>query len=235
MALEDSSFGRLIGALVSPGKTFRSIAERPTVLVPLLLFMLTIGAVGFLTAHRTDYRDVLTQASREKGRDAPTEQQIELTQKVAAPSAAVAAPVIVTLFVLFSAFLYWVAFKLLGSDFSFKTSFSVVLHAGMPALVGALLSIPVILSYDSIGYAEMRGTGGNFLRSNLAFLAPEGAPAWLTALYGSIDFFSLWGLVLTVIGFRAASRLPTRTVAVTAVVIWLLFVAVRVGWVALFG
>ena len=29
-ALEDSSFGRLIGVLVSPVKTFRSIAERPT-------------------------------------------------------------------------------------------------------------------------------------------------------------------------------------------------------------
>ncbi len=28
--LEDSSFGRLIGALVSPGKTFQSIAGRPT-------------------------------------------------------------------------------------------------------------------------------------------------------------------------------------------------------------
>ena len=37
--MEDSSFGRLIGVLVSPGKTFRSIAERPAWLVPFLVLM----------------------------------------------------------------------------------------------------------------------------------------------------------------------------------------------------
>ena len=237
-ALEDSSLGRLIGALIAPGKTFQSIAARPTVLVPLLLFLVTIGGVGFLTAQRTDYRDVLTQTMRERGTEVSPEQlerQIEITQKVAAPSAAVLAPVVVTLLVLFAAFLYWLAFKLLGSDFSYKTSLSVALYSGAPSLVSALLTIPVLLSYDSIGFKDMRRTGGNFLQSSLAFLAPEGAKAWQVALFASADFFVLWGLVLSVIGFRAASRLPTRTVAVTVVVIWVLFVAARVGWAALFG
>jgi Yip1-like protein len=237
-ALEDSGFGRLIGALVSPGKTFRSVADRPTLLVPLLLFLLVVGVVGFLTAQRTDYRDVLTQTMRERGTEVPPEQlerQIEVTEKVAAPSAAVLAPVVVAVIVLFAAFLYWLAFKLLGSDFSYKTSLSVALYAGVPSLVAALLTIPVLLSYDSIGFKDMRRTGGNFLQSNLAFLAPEGAKAWLVALCASADFFALWGLVLTVIGFKAASHLPARTVAVTVAVIWLLFVAARVGWAALFG
>jgi Yip1-like protein len=237
-ALEDSSFGRLIGALISPGKTFRSIAERPTVLVPLVLFLLVVGVVGFLTAQRTDYRDVLTQTMRERGTEVPPEQlerQIEITEKVAAPSAAVVAPVVVALLVLLGAFLYWLAFKLLGSDFSYKTSLSVALYAGVPSLVAALLTIPVLLSYDSIGFKDMRRFGGNFLQSNLAFLAPEDAKRWVVALLSSADFFALWGLVLTVVGFRAASRLPARTVAVTVVVIWLLFVAIKVGWAALFS
>ena len=238
MALEDSSAGRLIGALISPTKTFQSIAERPTVLVPLVLFLLIIGVVGFLTAQRTDYRDVLTQTARERGTEVPPEQlekQIEITEKVAAPSAAVIAPLVVTLLVLFATFLYWLAFKLLGSDFSYKTSLSTTLYAGIPSLVGALLTIPVLLSYESIGFKDMRRTGGHFLQSNLALLAPEGAKPWLVALLSSADFFALWGLVLTVIGFRAVSRLPTKTVAVTVVVIWLLFVLAQVGWAALFG
>ena len=238
MALEDSSAGRLIGALISPAKTFRSIAERPTVLVPLVLFLLIIGVVGFLTAQRTDYRDVLTQTMRERGTEVPPEQlekQIGVTEKVAAPAAAVGAPVVVILFVLIAALLYWVAFKLLGSDFSYKTSLSVTLYSGVPSLVSGLLTIPVLLSYESIGFKDMRRSGGNFLQSSLAFLAPEDAKAWMVALFASADFFVLWGLVLSVIGFRAASRLPTRTVAVTVVVIWLLFVAARVGWAALFG
>jgi hypothetical protein len=42
----DSGFGRLIGVLVSPGKTFESIARRPTWLVPLLV-LVAVGAGVF--------------------------------------------------------------------------------------------------------------------------------------------------------------------------------------------
>jgi hypothetical protein len=96
-----------------------------------------------------------------------------------------------------------------------------------------LLSVPVILSKESLTYEDLKRSGGTFLRSNLSFLAPQDAPGWLSALYASVDFFSLWSLVLTVIGFRAVTRLSTQDVTVTAVVIWLLFVVVRVGLSAL--
>jgi Yip1 domain len=236
MTMESSSFGRLLGALVSPGKTFLSIAERPTWAVPLVVLMLASAVVGFVTAERTDYRDVITQTVREKGRDVPEAQlepQIEMMEKAGPAISAAGAPVAVVVFTLLAALFYWVAFKLLGSDFPYKSSLSVTLYAAMPAVVSLLLSIPVILSKETIGYEDMKRSGGAFLQSNLAFLAPEGAPGWLAALYASVDFFSLWSLVLTVIGFRAVTRLSTKAVTVTAVVIWLLFVGVRVGLAAL--
>jgi len=237
--MENSSFGRLIGVLVAPGKTFRSIAERPTWAVALLVLLIASAAIGFVTAQRTDYRDVITQSVREKGRDVPEAQlepQIEMMEKAGPAISAVGAPVVVAVITLIVALLYWVAFKLLGSDFSYKSGLSVTLHASMPAVMSLLLSIPVILSKESIGYTDMkRSGGGTFLQSNLAFLAPEDAPSWLTALLASLDFFSLWGLVLSVIGFRAVSGKPTRSVAITVIAIWLILVAIRVGWVAIFG
>jgi hypothetical protein len=235
--MENSSFGRLIGVLVAPVKTFQSIAERPTWAVALIVLLLGSAAIGFVTAKRTDYRDVITQSVREKGRDIPEAQlepQIEMMEKAGSYISGVGAPVVVAIITLFVALLYWVAFKLLGSDFSYKSSFAVTLYASMPAVVSLLLSLPVILSKESITYADMkRSGGGTMLQSNLAFLAPEGASNWLIALYASVDFFSLWSLVLTVIGFRAVSRLSTKTVTITAVVIWLLLVGVRVGLSAL--
>jgi hypothetical protein len=230
--MENSSFGRLFGVLFAPGKTFRSIAERPTWAAPLVVVLLLAAVVGYVTSARTDYRDVFTQSVREKGQDvteAQLEPQIEMMEKAGPAISAVGAPVVVAILSLFAALLYWIAFKLMGGDFSYKSSLSVTLYSGMPTAVSMLLSIPVILSKESIGYADIQRGGGTFLQSNLAFLAPEDAPAWLTAVYASLDFFSLWGLVLAILGFKAVSRLSTQAVTATVVVIWLLFVGVRVG------
>jgi membrane protein, antimicrobial resistance system len=236
--MESSSFGRLFGVLFSPGKTFRSIAERPTWLVALLVILLSAALMAFIAGKRTDYRDVITQSTRERGQEASEaqlEQGITMMEKAGPLIGAVSAPVVIVVLMLIAAGLYWMAFKLTGSDFSYKSSFAVTLYASMPVVVMMLLSIPVILSRSTITYADMKRSGGSYLQSNLSFLAPEDAPSWLTALYSSLDFFSIWGLVLTIIGFRAVTRKPTQSVAITVIAIWLIFVAIRVGWVALFS
>ncbi|MBW8874189.1 MAG: YIP1 family protein [Acidobacteria bacterium] len=234
MAMEDSSFGRLLGALVSPVKTFRSIAERPTWGAALLVLLVASGAVAYVVGMRTDYRDVITQTLKEKGRDVPEAQlepQINMMQKAGPIISACTVPVFIVLVVLLGALVYWVVFKLLGSDFSFKTSFATTLHAGMPGVIAALLTLPVILSRASLGYADVKS--GTFLQSNLAFLAPADAKAWVTALYASVDFFSLWSVVLSIIGYKAVSRLSTQQVAAVVVLVTLLFIGVRVGLAAL--
>jgi hypothetical protein len=234
MAMEDSSFGRLLGALVSPGKTFKSLAERPTWGAALLVLLVASGAVAFVVGMRTDYRDVIVQSAKEKGRDvdeAQLEPAINMMQKAGPAIAAVSAPVVIALVSLLAALIYWVLFKLLGADFSYKSSFAVSLHAGLPGVVAALLTLPVVLSHTSLGYADVKS--GTFLQSNLAFLAPENAKAWLVALYASADIFSLWSLVLSIIGYKALSRLTTKPVASVVILVWLLFVGVRVGLAAL--
>ena len=237
MAMEDSSFGRLIGVLVAPGKTFRAIAARPTWAVALLVLMLVSGAVWFLAGQRIDYRDTITQSVRHSGRnltEAQLEPQIEMMEKAGSYIYGLSVPVVVAFFSLLAALIYWVAFKLQGSDISYKSSLSVNLHAAVPpVLVGSLLSLPIILSKETLGYNDVKT--GTLLASNLGFLAPEGSPAWVTAALSSLDFFALWSLVLAIIGYRVVARVSPKAAAVTAVVIWLLFVGVRVGWAALFG
>ena len=57
--MKDSSWGRLVGVLVAPGETFRSIAERPTWLPPLLVLTLLGGAVGLVLQMRTDPEEMV--------------------------------------------------------------------------------------------------------------------------------------------------------------------------------
>jgi hypothetical protein len=234
MAMEDSSFGRLLGALVSPVKTFQSIAQRPTWGAAFLVLLLASGAVAYVVGTRTDYRDVITQSAKEKGKDvdeAQLEPAINMMQKAGPAISAATVLVAIALISLLAALIYWVVFKLLGADFSYKSSLAASLHAGLPGVIGALLTLPVVLSRSTLGYADVKS--GVFLKSNLAFLAPENAKAWVTALYASADFFSLWSLVLSIIGFKALTRLTTKPVALVAILVWLLFVGVRVGLAAL--
>jgi hypothetical protein len=234
--VEDSSFGRLFGVLFAPGKTFRSIAERPTWAVALLVILLVMGVVWYLAGERTDYREVMTQTLQQGGREVPPEQierQIEVMEKAGPAINAVSRPLVTALLLLFSALVSWLIFKLLGSDFSYRSALAVTVHASMPYVVGLLLSIPVILSRESLGFDDLKT--GTFLQSNLAFLAPPEAPTWQFAALASLDFFALWGLVLSIIGYRAVSRLSTQTVAITVVALWLVFVGIGVGLAALFS
>ncbi len=101
----------------------------------------------------------------------------------------------------------------------------------MHGVIAALLTLPVVLNHSTLGYADMKT--GTFLQSNLAFLAPENAKAWLVALYASADFFTLWTLVLSILGYKALSRLTTKPVAAVVILVTLLFIGVRVGLAAL--
>ncbi|HVT16896.1 MAG TPA: YIP1 family protein [Thermoanaerobaculia bacterium] len=234
-ALTDSSLGRLAGALFAPGKTFASIARRPTWAVAMLVLVVLASVVGFMAAQRMDFADLIHHRLAESGQQVPdniVERQIEMAQKFGRVFAA-GGGVFYAVILLLIALVFWVAFKLLGSDMDFRASLSTTLHACMPGAVAQLLSIPVILSRASFGYQDLRT--GSFLTSNLAAFAGPDAKPWLLALLSSFDVFTLWVVALLAIGYRLVARVSATAATVTVVVLWLAWVAIRVGWSAIFG
>jgi hypothetical protein len=233
--MNDSAAGRLLGVLVSPGATFRSIAARPTWWLALLVIALTTLGVGLLAAPRIDYEDLIRQQVAKSGRDVPQEQldkQIEITKKIRTPLT-IAQAVVAPLFLALLALVPWALFKLQGSDVDYARSFAVTVHSWMPQIVSALLSIPVILSRPSLGYAEVRN---GFLKSNLgSFLVTADTRPALAAVLSSLDVFTLWTLILLILGFRESARVSTAKAAVTLIILWLLLVGIKVGFAAAFG
>ncbi|HBL26519.1 MAG TPA: hypothetical protein DD490_06770, partial [Acidobacteria bacterium] len=53
---------------------------------------------------------------------------------------------------------------------------------------------------------------GGVLTSSLRPLAPEDSPV-VQSLLGSVDFFSLWSVVLLILGYRAVAKVSTQTSA----------------------
>jgi hypothetical protein len=231
--MENSSFGRLIGVLVAPGKTFRSIAERPTWLVAFVVLVLCPLLPGIVAQPKIDWEEVARNQIERSGVDIPRqqmEQQIEVTAKIG-PFFLYAAPIFFGMAVLVFALVFWGAFTLAGGEVGFKRSLAVVSHGMMPMVVGALLSVPVILGMDTIPPEVLEQ--GSYLKSSLATFAPEDANVALVALLSKIDVFTIWNLVLFVIGFTHAAKVKPRTAAITVGLLWLLYVAVSVGLAAL--
>lgn len=232
-AMSDSAFGRLLGALVEPAATFRSIAVRPTWLLPLLLLVVLGTAVGTMVVQRMDFEQVMRAQNERAGGQMSAEQidqAVERAKKFS-PWITAVEGVVSPVIYLVTALVFWTAFRLLGSEISYRTSLATSLHALLPGAIGMLLSIPVILRHGTFSQAEARS--GSYLASNLAVLAPAGVSPAVRALLGSVDIFSLWTVALLVIGYRATARVSRGAALGTVLTLWLLFVAGKVALAAL--
>ena len=67
------------------------------------------------------------------------------------------------------------------------------------------------------------------LASNLGFLAGEDASPAMLAFLQSLDFFSLWSIVLLGIGYVRTDRSARLSVAISVVAMWGLWILTRVG------
>jgi Yip1 domain len=238
-ALEDSGSGRVIGALVSPVKTFDSIAGRPTWVVPLVILLIISTLVGVLANKRIDPNDMrqsIQQRMEKSGRSA-TPEQVDQTMTMSAKVSSYVVwliPVFGGIVYLLVALLFFAAFHFFGgSEISYKTSFAVAVHGYLPGIVAALLSLPVILTHEHLRLKDVQG--GNLLASNLGAFAPDSLGPAAHSLLSSVDFFSLWSLCLMVVGYKAAAKVSTANAATVVVVLWALYVAGKAGLTVLFG
>lgn len=233
--MNGSSAGRIFGVLTSPVKTFRSIGERPTWWPPLIVLVVLVGLIGVLVVQRMDFEATVRQQMAKQNRPISEEQidqGVQMAKRFAPVGAVGSAVIFWPAVLLIIAVIYWVVFKLLGSDLTYPASFSVTVHSQMPIAVSQVLSIPILLSRQMLTPRDLQH---GILVSNLAALAPEGASAALLALLASFDFFALWTLVLVALGYREVAKVSTAKAATTVAVFWLIVVGIRVGWAALFG
>ena len=236
--MENSSFGRLIGVLVSPIKTFASIAERPTWLVAFLVVAFVPAISGFLVVPKIDWREVArTQIENSPAADQLTREQIDERVEMSArisPYFVYASPVLLALGVLVFGLVCWGIFNLAGGESTFPRSMAVLTHGFMPMVVSSLIAIPVILGTESIDAEDLQAD--TLVKSNLAVFAPEGTAPALLKLLSKIDVFSIWVLVLLILGFSRVTKVKTGVAAGIVLALWLVFwVGVPVGLAALFG
>jgi hypothetical protein len=233
-----SPFGRVIGILFSPKRTFEDIVRKPSWLLPVALSTALGLLVSVAINQRINWRDFMNQQiekSPQATQMSPEQKQqrIEAGAKFVPISTYVfgtLGPVLVALLV---ALVMWGAYSLFsGISTNFSTAFGITAHAFLTGLVSSPLFI-LILYLKPYGTADL----DNPLAANLAAFLPEDSAKWLFALCKSVDIFVFWTLILLAIGFATVNpkRLKGAKSFTIAFTVWAVYVVCRVGWALIFS
>jgi hypothetical protein len=203
-----SPVGRITGVFFSPEATFQDIVRKPNWLFPMALLILVWISLNVVMVQRADWIEVSKeQIAKSKFASRQFDQLSEDQKGPAYEQAAKRAKVVRyvrgvvgwPLFILFSAGLYFGAFRLIGgARLSFGTAFAITTFAHLPLGLRELIAIPVMYLKDPASIDPE-----NFLASNPAALLGD-LPTWQMIPLASIDLFALWALALMAIGFSAA-------------------------------
>ncbi|QQR72699.1 MAG: YIP1 family protein [Holophagales bacterium] len=227
----ESSFGRLFGVIVSPRKTFESIAEKPTWALALVVLMLVGTVAVWFSISKIDPASLARSVAEQSNQELPPQMTPERLHTMTMVSSVVFALVFGPLIYLAAAGLFLVASRLFGSEIDFRRAFSVTLHGLVPFGVAALLGIPVALAKESVTLEEVQG--GSILASNLGAFASPDLGKVSQALLSSVDLFSIWCIVLLVIGFQTVGKLSRGSATASVVTVWMLGLLAKVGMAAL--
>jgi hypothetical protein len=224
-----NSFARMVGALFSPNETFASVARRPDWVVPLLVIVLIGYASSFLIIPRLDWEAVsAAQAEQIKAKN-PNMSQEDL-DRMSRMGMAVGkvigwiAPVVAIIWYLIVAGVLLLAFRLFGGEGTFKQAFSATLYAWMPLVLnGIVLTIVAVARGGKIDPTQM----ATLVKSNPAFLVSMKDQPLLYALFSSLDIFTIWTVVLLIIGFAALSRSSKAKSAAIVISLWVVCILLK--------
>jgi len=232
-----SPIGRVTGVLFSPTETYKDIVRKPNWIVPLLILTAFSMMLCYFLVQKVDWAafqrkqiesSSFTSNLTQEQKDQAVERNVKFTVPITY-AVGLLGPIISILII---TLVYWGSFNVFkGAGLKFGTAFAIVNYAYMPAVIGAVLTIIVVMlkRAGEVDPTRIAVTSlGNFL--------PGDAAKWLVALGSSIDLLWFWTLALLAIGFAAANPRKITTSSAFSVVIgmWIVFVLLKVGFAAMF-
>jgi hypothetical protein len=222
--LED---GRTIAAvLTSPARGFDRVVTSPRPLTPILLATAVALLFAAVAVPRLDFAKAADAQLQMTGAGGDMTQHqrdeaLEQARKVGTVATWAGSAVSPALSVLVVALVLWLAFKVAGTSPPLKGSVAVAAYALLPHFLSTLLFIPALVARAPVDPAELQ----RLVPSSLAWFLPAGGSPVLAAVAGSIDLFSLWAVVLLVLGMARLSGASLRRSAITVTLLWLTYVA----------
>jgi hypothetical protein len=228
---QTNSFARIGGALFAPNETFKEIVAKPDFGIPLAV-LLIVGFMGAVViAQHIDFEAATREALEGQNRQMSQEDMDRAARMAGAFTKAIMyfAPVFSVVFYVVIAGVLLLAFRMFGGEGNFKQAFSVTLYAWYPQLIKGILMALVVLSRKDIPADQL----GSIVMSNPGFLVDPKQQAILYAVLTSLDVFTIWTLVLLIIGFSFVSGMSKTKSAAVVISLWFVTFIFKLGFAAI--
>jgi len=224
---EKNFLERWFGLYFSPTETFESIDRKPDWVMPLLLLSL-ISALAFILLLPVIRESQIQTLIDQRGM---TYEEAKASLEKAAVYLKFVTPVITFISVWVVAFaisgiFFVVNNYLLGGECSYKKVLSVYSWSAFAVgVIGAIVRIPLVLAKGSI-----------YVQTSLAaFLSEDQRGEFIYRLLSKFDLFTIWLVVLLIIGFSVTFRFSRGKSAASVLSLWGIYIVLSVLLGGLFG
>lgn len=205
---------RFLKVLTAPGEAFQAIVDDPRILWPGLIIIAISLLLIILAIPETKQFTAETLVASGQSPD-----QIALAMKFVVPGALIGTVLAMPMVWLFEAAILALYNQFSVGEARFKQLLAVAIFAGVPSIIKAVISTGLI---KTMGYKAALQVS----TSLAVFLGTANQTSFLYRLLGQIDLFSIWGLVLLILGGSLAMKKRVGGLAVYSGTIWLVYVVV---------
>lgn len=230
-----SQIERVADVYVAPTKTFADIRRDASWWLPFLLsifvsliFVTSIARhIGF---EQVAQANIDRNAQAQERMSSLTESQREQAMRTITVSTEIisyAYPIVTLIFAFIAAGILMMSFNFgLGAQASYKQYLAVWFYAGLPLLLKFLLAAIAIFAGVSAEQFDMRNPVG----TNIGWYLPSDMSPWVRTLFSSVDVFTIWAVILLIVGCATVARVKRSSAAFVVVGWWVL--AIVAGTVA---
>ena len=130
-------------------------------------------------------------------------------------------PVIGLIFALICAGILMMTFNFgLGAKATYKEYLAVWFYAGLPFLIKFLLAATAIFSGVSAEQFDINNPVG----TNVGWFLTSDVPLWVRTLFSSADIFTLWVVVLLILGCSIVAKVKRSSAAIVIIGWWVLII-----------
>jgi len=226
---EMGGISRIIGIFTSPRDTFASIDRKPTWLVPFIILVVGVVVMILLTQD-IGIQDRIAQM---EARGVPQEQMDVVQSRMQGGAkyiGLVAAPIFMLIsWTVIAGILLFGGNTMMGGASTFKKMFALVSWSSLIGMIALIIKTVLIV---------VKGTSSGVTTSLAAFLpipSLGSAQSVLYRLLSKFDIFTIWEMILWIVGISVMYRFTTKKSAILVGIIWGCWVVVSVALGGLFA
>ncbi len=232
-----SQGARIVNTFIAPSKTFTDLRRSAAWWAPFLLMVIVSAAFVYTSGQKVGFEKIAENQMQAQPRQQARIEAMPAADRAHAMEVAgkftavfgYGFPAIQLLIMLILGAIFFATLKMAaGVQVSFGAVFAVLIYAGLPGVLRALLAILSLLAGASPDSFTMQ----NPLGSNLGYYLNPADSRFLYSLGSQLDVFMIWTLVLTAIGFSCISKVKRGT-AYAIVFGWWAFFTLLVSSLAL--